>query len=209
MSYTEKVVALGARTEAKATEILRLWKAGQISKTEAIGTMSSLIAKANVKATALADASLAATLSLETGEAVPAIGVTQCSGGTILRRAIRKILNTPTTEADMLMRVQRIARLEPIGQAARAHSKALAAQPAVEGWVRGMDADPCQLCRWWYRDGRVWPKNHPMPHHKGCTCTQIPTMIPGVPSTGYTAKIERRRNALSNTKKHNPERTAR
>ncbi|MBE0975350.1 hypothetical protein IH776_29380, partial [Escherichia coli] len=85
MSYTEKVVALGARTEAKATEILRLWKAGQISKTEAIGTMASLIAKANVKATALADASLAATLSLETGEAVPAIGVTQRSGGTILR----------------------------------------------------------------------------------------------------------------------------
>ena len=115
MSYTEKVVALGARTEAKAIEILRLWKAGQISKTEAIGTMSSLIAKANVKATALADASLAATLTLETGEAVPAIGVTQRSGGTILRRAIREILNTPTTEADMLMRVQRIARLEPIG----------------------------------------------------------------------------------------------
>lgn len=206
MSYTDSLVKLATTTEAKATKILQLWQAGKISKTEAVGTMGALISKANVKATALADASLAATLSLETGSAVPAIGVTQRSGGTTLRRAIREILDTPEAEADMLMRVQRIARLEPIGQGARAYSKAMAAQPAVEGWVRGLDSNPCQLCRWWYRDGRVWPKNHPMPHHKGCTCTQIPTMTPGVPSTGYTAKIDRYRNAVENTRKYNPHR---
>lgn len=207
MSYPETLVKLGTRTEAKAAEILALWQAGSISKTEAVGTMGSLIAKANVRATALADASLAATLSLETGSAVPAIGVTQRSGGTRMRRAIKEILDTPTADADMLMRVGRIARLEPIGQGARAYSRAIKAQPAVQGWVRGLDADPCQLCRWWWREGRVWPANHPMPHHKGCTCTQVPTVIPGVPSTGYTEKIERRRQAEENTLKYNPERT--
>lgn len=83
MSYPESLVGLATRTESKALEILKLWQAGTISKTEAVGTMGALISKANVRATALADVSLAATLTLESGAAVPAVGVTQRSGGTL------------------------------------------------------------------------------------------------------------------------------
>lgn len=176
MTYVEKLTGLAGSTEAKATKIFDLYRAGQITKTEAIATMSSMISKANLKAAALADYSLAATLTLETGAAVPATGVTIRSGGTTLARSIRDILNTPTKDADMLMRVQRIARLEPIGSGARAYSRAIKAQPLVDGWVRGLSGKACQLCRWWWRDGQIWPDSHAMPHHKGCTCTQVPTL---------------------------------
>ena len=175
MTYTEKLTGLGDATEVKATKIFELYRVGRITKTQAIATMSSLISKANLKAAALADYSLAATLTLATGTAVPATGVTVRSGGTVLARSIREILNTPAEDADMLMRVQRLARIEPIGAGARAYSKAIKAQPLVDGWVRGLSANACQLCRWWWRDGQLWPDTHAMPHHKGCTCTQIPT----------------------------------
>ena len=42
--------------------------------------------------------------------------------------------------------VGRLARSEPLESAARAHGKAMQQQPFVEGWVRNMDSDPCQLC---------------------------------------------------------------
>ena len=176
MSYLDKLTELASSTEAKAVRIYELFKEGKISKTEAIATMTAMVSKANLRAASLADYSLAATLSLETGKAVPAIGITVQSGGTKAARAIKKILDTPTANADMLMRVKRFAHSEPLGAAARGSSKAIQAQPMVEGWVRGLDPDPCQLCQWWWRDGRVWPKNHRMPHHKGCMCIQIPTL---------------------------------
>lgn len=176
MSYVEKLSEMASSTEAKAVRIYELFKAGKISKTEAIGTMSAMVSKANLRAAALADYSLAATLTLETGQAVPATGVTVQSGGTKAMRAIKKILDTPTANADMLMRIQRFAHSEPLGAGARAYSKAIKTQPMVDGWVRGLDPDPCQLCQWWWRDGMIWPDSHPMPHHKGCMCFPIPTL---------------------------------
>ncbi|AWG51484.1 hypothetical protein DDT48_20160 [Mycobacteroides abscessus] len=68
------------------------------------------------------------------------------------------------------MRLQRMARGEVFEAAQRATHDAMQKQPLVEGWVRHMDADPCQLCRWWWREGRIWPKSHRMPTHKGCNC---------------------------------------
>ena len=174
MSYFDKLDTLAKTTQAKALVILDHFKAGRISKTEAIGTMSALISKANLKAAALADFSLAATITLETGQVTPALGVTIQSGGTRAKRAIKQILDTPTADADMAMRIGRLAHSEPLGAAVRASNKALSGQKLVEGWVRKLDPDPCQLCRWWWRDGQVWPKNHPMPHHKGCQCIQEP-----------------------------------
>ena len=46
----------------------------------------------------------------------------------------------------------------------------------VEGWTRSVSG-ACQLCNWWSRDGRVWPKDHTMPRHKGCRCTQNPVLV--------------------------------
>lgn len=174
MSYFEKLSQLAETTEGKALVILELYRDGKISKTEATATMAAMVSKANLRAAALADYSLAATITLTTGTPTPAVGVKIRSNSTIAARAIKKILETPTDSADMAMRIGRFARSEPLGAAVRASDIAIVSQPQVVGWVRLMDPDPCEMCRWWWREGRVWPKNHRMPYHKGCQCQKQP-----------------------------------
>jgi hypothetical protein len=43
------------------------------------------------------------------------------------------------------------------------------------------------MCRWWHRDGRVWPTSHTMPTHKGCECTQRPVVTDRVLSLSRRA----------------------
>lgn len=79
------------------------------------------------------------------------------------------------------------------GQEARA--TAVRRSPLVAGWSRGLDSKSCELCRWWWREGRVWPKTHHMPRHPGCTCVQVPELVPGlrgVSDEAYAESSERR-----------------
>ena len=72
------------------------------------------------------------------------------------------------THPDPRARVARLGRAEPLSTAAGVYSKDIAASEVTTGWIRQRDPDPCQLCTWWWREGRVWPKDHPMPTHPGC-----------------------------------------
>ena len=78
------------------------------------------------------------------------------------------------SQDDPAGRLRRLALAETADSAADAYSRALTSDKRVTGWTRALDADACQLCRWWSREGRVWPKDHPMPRHKGCLCAQKP-----------------------------------
>lgn len=78
------------------------------------------------------------------------------------------------------------------GQEAR--GAAVRSSPLISGWSRGLDSKSCQLCRWWWREGRVWPKSHHMPRHPGCTCVQVPELVPklrGVSDEAYAESSER------------------
>lgn len=70
------------------------------------------------------------------------------------------------------MRVGRLALSESIESARAVSADYMRGSELVEGWVRELDSDPCELCRWWHRDGRVWPAGHSMPTHQGCACAQ-------------------------------------
>lgn len=85
--------------------------------------------------------------------------------------SIRTVLDG---DGDVLMQLERLSLNAPLDAAQNAYSAALAGSSA-QGWVRQMDADPCQLCRWWWREGRVWPADHAMPHHSGCEC--VPRVV--------------------------------
>lgn len=87
------------------------------------------------------------------------------------------------------MRLERLARSEVFEAAQQATHDAMQQQPLVEGWIRQMDADPCQLCVWWWRDGRVWPKAHPMPRHKGCNCQPKVVLAERIKSTVFTRRL--------------------
>lgn len=91
------------------------------------------------------------------------------------------------------MRLERLARAEPLEAAQQAAHTAMQSHDLVEGWTRQMDADPCQLCRWWWREGRVWPKEHPFQSHKGCNCQPTVVLAEQIQSTGYTRQLERNR----------------
>lgn len=97
--------------------------------------------------------------------------------------------------ADHAMRLERLSRSVVAEAGQRGRTSALRSSKLVEGWTRGLDSDSCQLCGWWSRDGRVWPKDHHMPTHPGCTCVQVPVIRPGIAGVSrdaYDESAERR-----------------
>ena len=103
---------------------------------------------------------------------------------------------------------QRLARLGyvlPIDETHAGYAAALQDDDLATGWTRLLDAEGCQLCEWWSRDGRVWPKRHPMPRHKGCKCQQLPAYHEAASSTEYTRKLELREQAIANRDRRSAE----
>lgn len=94
-------------------------------------------------------------------------------------------------------RLERLGYVLPMESTHGGYAAALQRDPVATGWQRGLDAGACELCQWWARDGRVWPKDHPMPTHKGCKCQQIPA-VGDVAPTEYTAKRQRSEQAIAN-----------
>lgn len=92
--------------------------------------------------------------------------------------ALATILTEATDEESILTRLGRLALAEAIDAARARTADVMRGTELVEGWVRELDSDPCQLCRWWWRDGRVWPASHNMPKHPGCACAQRWTAVP-------------------------------
>jgi len=101
-------------------------------------------------------------------------------------------------QPDTQMRIERFARSETLETAQSATVEAMQHQPLIEGWTRQMDADPCQLCRWWWREGRIWPKEHPFQSHKGCNCQPKVVLAEKIESTMYTRSLQRDRAAARN-----------
>lgn len=73
------------------------------------------------------------------------------------------------------MRLERLARSEVFNAAQNGTNEALSSHKVKGrylGWVRQLEAGHCQLCEWWAKDGRVWPKSHRMVTHPNCNCVQ-------------------------------------
>ena len=174
--------------------------------------IAAAINRANAAAVTLADVWLSVQIEELAGQPVPTVGVLPVDNSERLTKAATTVLDdaasysrqksvTPDqpAESEILAnepvapepRLERLARAEVFETAQQATLDAMQKQPLVDGWVRHMDADPCQLCRWWWREGRIWPKAHPMPRHKGCNCTPHVVLTESVASTGFTRQLER------------------
>ena len=68
--------------------------------------------------------------------------------------------------------VSQVAAAEAMESARSVFRAAVTGTGRVRGWVRQTEADACELCDWWARDGKVWPVDHDMPTHPGCACAQ-------------------------------------
>lgn len=80
-------------------------------------------------------------------------------------------------EETAVMAAGRFAASEAIEAAQTSFGKTMATTQQIHGWRRGLEGEACQLCTWWSREERVWPKDYPIQTHKGCTCRQIPVKI--------------------------------
>lgn len=181
MTYRDTLTRLSTSTEAAVVELHARLDAGEITEEEFVELAAVAVARGNARAVSLADLALSASVTVALRRAVPVLGLPAPDDRPRLRRAATTLLERlPGSEAPVA-RVARLGRSEPLTTAARAYSAGMAARPEVTGWTRGVSGNACQLCQWWYRDGRVWPSTHPMPIHKGCTCTPIPTVSDRAP----------------------------
>lgn len=190
MSYQETLDRLSADAEAKAQKVLDQLEAGDIDQAAAIALLAAIILVAQKRGAAVAEISFAAQVSAMSGTATVAAGV-KAGEQDVVRRVITKTVTTSKTIDETRNRIVRIAKNEPQEIAKQTYGKALERSKKVEGWTRGLDSDPCELCVWWSRDGRVWPKDYPLAHHKGCQCTQVPVLTERVAAVPYSRILKR------------------
>ena len=70
--------------------------------------------------------------------------------------------------------VERLATAEPTNALQEGMLESYR-QIGATGYVRGLDADPCERCeKWWYRGGYVWPIDKFWNWHPYCQCYPIP-----------------------------------
>ena len=184
-SETEK---LAATVQRQVVALYAAHVAGGLTDTDTAALIAAAVNQATSMAVVLGDAWLVAQIEDATGVAALAAGVAPTDDSERLLKAASTVLAEP---ADATVRLDRLARSETFEAAQNGTWQAMQQQPLVEGWVRQMDADPCQLCQWWSRDGRVWPRAHPFQRHKGCNCQPRIVLAENIKSTGYTRRLER------------------
>lgn len=179
MTWRDTVGRLADRSEVTVLELFTAYRNGTVTRAEFVSVLARTIGTYNARAVALADLGLAASLTAQLRQPVAAIGLPAPDDLGRLTDAARTLLAALDDTLDPTARLTRFARSEPLSRAQRAYGDAMSQSPHVTGWRRGLSPAACQLCRWWARDGAVFRADHPMPHHKGCTCTPIPVTSGG------------------------------
>ncbi|UYG15634.1 hypothetical protein BRM3_08220 [Brachybacterium huguangmaarense] len=175
-TFTDLLAHLGSRAERQATTIASKYVSGQIDLEIAIDGLEVVVRTSNARGLNLGEAacrelliSLGDDTSVVTGEAYSHVHDAE---------RIQKATRTALAEqGSAVMAAGRLARSEAIEAAQSAFSRTMQTSRRVKGWKRGMEPDACELCTWWWREGRVWPKGYSLQTHKGCTCRQVPVMI--------------------------------
>ena len=177
MTYTDTLTDLSGQAEARALAVYASWSEGLLTDAEFVALLAAIITTANARAVALADLSLAASISVALGRPVPTLGLLAPDDDPQrLHKAATTLVSDLDGTPDPHARVGRLGRSEPLTTAANAYSAGMARSGHVTGWTRGLSAKACQLCQWWARDGRTWPDDHPLKTHKGCTCYANPVV---------------------------------
>lgn len=76
------------------------------------------------------------------------------------------------------VRLERIARDEPIQATQRGYQDGIRATKSAQGYRRRVNPDCCELCYWLWKEGYVYDIDQPMHRHTGCRCVPVPTSDP-------------------------------
>ena len=143
MSYQGVVERIREDTKRKVMAAWRMYGTGQITRRQFEQLAAAILGQAGVKAAAVADVSVSLELSALNRRL-------EATAGVLPKRrtyldAVETILDD--TDHDTIMQLKRLALNAPLEAAQTAASTAIS-QSGASGWVRQMDPDPCQLCRW-------------------------------------------------------------
>lgn len=188
--YRDQLVRLSEASERQVLAAYRAFMSGSLSRDEAIRYIASAVAVANGQAAALADLALAAEIMTQLGTAA-SVGAGHYAADVdrLTKAASTTLVVAEASEVPESI-VGRLGRCEPLETAANTYSDAMVRSGRTKGWTRQLSANACQLCRWWWREGRVWPAEHKFQHHKGCTCTPKPVIAEGIRETWTTARAK-------------------
>lgn len=170
-------LALDKLAGHQSRQILAAWSLvenGRISTSEFLTVATNILLTGNGRGYALGVAAARKVIEEQLGivEVPPATSPQpRHLDADRLRAALVTIIDA---DKDVLMRLERIATNEPQDAAATGSADVITGSKKVTGWTRTLESDPCQLCTWWWREGRVWQPDHPMPRHVGCVCQQTP-----------------------------------
>lgn len=188
MAYVDTLKGLADDAEQAVLAAYRSFVEGLLDHDDAVQIIARTIAQANGRARVLADMAIATDLMVQLQEVVPVTGVPIPDDTPRLTKAANTVLASAEASDVPEKIVARLARSEPLEAAADAYSDAMVRSGRTKGWVRQKSASACQLCTWWWREGRVWPAEHPFQHHKGCTCTPRPVVAQDIKETQLTAR---------------------
>lgn len=173
----EALGRLSTRQQQKVSSAFAALESGDLTRAEFSQVVVNVVERGNRLGRHLGTAVARALIEAEV-EAAQLVTMRKTPG--LVRPEEERIAQAVTTilgsDQDTLMQLQRMADNEPKQAAADGSADVIRGSRRVQGWTRDLDADACQLCEWWARDGRVWQPDHVMPRHTGCTCGQRPVV---------------------------------
>lgn len=178
MKFQDLLDQLGRRAKRDAEEIANRYLAGGYeSLDEAAEALALVVRSHNIQGSVLGEASCREILTGLGDSTFHKITPGTLDHWEDHARLSAAAITALSVEDSAVMASGRLALGEVIAVSQKAYAGILEQSSAVEGFKRGLEKDACQLCRWWWREGRVWPKWYTMPTHVGCTCTQVPVMV--------------------------------
>ena len=176
--YQDELRELARATGLRARELSAGLEAEGVPWPEHVRGVSSVIGSGNLQAMRLSELEVmrvdALNPAVRSGVVTGAGGQAEAARWTDMARleqAVATILQSRKPETNG-SRIERLGRAEVVETGQASMHDALQTTEGVEGWTRDLEPGACEMCQWWAREGRVWPKAHPMPKHKGCECTQ-------------------------------------
>lgn len=175
-TFDEVMQQLAGTTGRGVLETKRLYDAGLLTERGLRGALQELLEVAAVQGANYGQLTFAQIIEVFTDIPKATVVVPEITRAnnhkTIIARSLDTVLGG---DAETLTeRLAALGRNLPVQAMQRGYSDALRDDNRVAGWVRGLEADSCELCVWWWDNGRLYAQDHEMPTHPGCMCQQIP-----------------------------------
>lgn len=170
--------AVGARAGQAASKVVTAYLAGTVTLAQAVALLVRVTMFYRIQGVAFG--------AWWAGQVAPPTGAPVAGPGGVgeLSARLSDVFAQTLGRDDPGPTTVRVASNEPV-QAAQETVQEVAAENGYASYTRGLDADPCELCQWLWKDGYRYPISQPMHKHPGCACVPIPSRgVPGANTGG-------------------------